>query len=205
MGENMDEYTVFKYVEFLMISLYLIFIFLSVQICFIWVDVDKLELNSKIYANDPILKNSIITVFFIGAFLIIHEFVEGTEQSYLLLELFELLGFICVVYFVYNWHMTLRSCAHKKKPACDFIQDACLNSILDIEPSTPFSGFHKKINIRLIFLPVIIVFILSIFIPMSTIYFAVIIGLLFVPPVVAIASTLLGGFLISKELNHRQL
>jgi hypothetical protein len=39
----------------------------------------------------------------------------------------------------------------------------------------------------------------------STIYFAVIFCLLFVPPVIAIASTLLGGFLISKELNNRQL
>jgi len=199
----MDEYTVYKYLEFLMISLYLIFIFLSVQICFVWVDVDKRELNSKIFANDSILKNSIITVFLIGAFLIIHEFVEGTEQSYLLFELFELLGFICVVYFVHNWYMTLRSCAHKKKPACDFIQDACINGT--VEPSTPFLGFSKKINFRLLVLPVIIGLILSIFIPVSTIYFAVIIGLLFVPPILALASTLLGGFLISKELNHRQL
>ncbi len=198
----MDEYTVYKYVEFLMISLYLIFIFLSVQICFVWVDVDKHELNSKISANDSILKNSIITIFFIGAFLIIHEFVEGTKQSYLLFELFELFGFICVVYFVYNWHMTLKSCAHKKKPACDFIQDACLNGTLYVEPSTPFLGVHKKINLKLLFVSGIIGVILIFFIPVSTIYFAAIIGVLFVPPILALASTLLGGFLISKELKY---
>lgn len=201
----MDGFTVYKYVEFLMISLYLIFIFLSVQICFIWVDVDKRELNSKISSKDSILKNSIITVFFIGAFLIIHEFVKGTEQPNLFFKLFELSGFICVVFFIYNWHMTLKSCAHKKKPACDFIQDACLSGIVDEESSTPFLGFRKKMNFRLLFLPVIIVLILSFFIPVSTIYFAAIIGLVFVPPILVIASTLLGGFLISKELNHRQI
>lgn len=149
----MDGFTVYKYVEFLMISLYLLFIFLSVQICFIWVDVDKRELNSKISSNDSILKNSIITVFFIGAFLIIQKFVEGTGQPNLFFKLFELSGVICVVFFIYSWHMTLKSCAHKKKPACDFIQDACLSGIVDVEPSTPFLGFRKKINFKLLFLP----------------------------------------------------
>lgn len=198
----MDEYTVYSYVEFLMISLYLIFIFLSVQICFIWVDVDKRELNSKISANESILKNSIITVFFIGTFLIIHEFVEGTKQSYLLFELLELLGFIFVVYFVYNWHITLKSCAHKKKPAFDFIQDACLSGTVEVEQSTPFLVYRKKIFFRLLIVSCITGIILIFFIPVSTIYFAAIIGLLFVPPIMALVSTLLGGFLISKELKY---
>jgi len=198
----MDEYIIYNYVEFLMISLYLIFIFLSVQICFVWVDVDKRELNSKISANDSILRNSIITVFFIGAFLIIHEFVEGTKQVYLLFELFELLGFICVVFFIYNWHITLKSCAHKKKPACDFIREACLNGLVNVEPSTPFLVFHKKTFFRLLFVSGITGAILIFFIPVSTIYFAAIIGLLFVPPIMALVSTLLGGFLISKELKY---
>ena len=101
--------------------------------------------------------------------------------------------------------MTLKSCAHKKKPACDFIQDACLSGIVDVEPSTPFLGFRKKINFKLLFLPVIIGVIISFFIPVSTIYFVAIIGLLFVPPILVLASTLLGGFLISKELNQRQI
>ena len=198
----MDEYTVYSYVEFLMISLYLIFLFLSVQICFIWFDVDKRELNSKISANESILKNSVITVFLIGAFLIIHEFVEGTRQSYLLFELFELFGFICVVNFVYNWHMTLKSCAHKKKPVCDLLQDACLSGTVEVEPSTTFLEYRKKINFRLLFVSGIIGAILIFFIPVSTMYFAATIGFLFVPPIMVLVSTLLGGFLISKELKY---
>lgn len=198
----MDEYTVYSYVEFLMISLYLMFIFLSVQICFVWFDVDKRELNSKISANNSILKNSIITVFFIGAFLIIHEFVEGTKQVYLFFELFELFGFICVVFFIYKWHITLKSCAHKKKTACDFIQDACLNGLVNVQPSAPFLVFHKKTVFRLLLVSGFTGVILIFFIPVSTIYFAAIIGLLFVPPIMAFVSTLLGGFLISKELKY---
>ncbi len=151
------------------------------------------------------MKNSIITVFFIGAFLIIQKFVEGTGQPNLFFKLFELSGVICVVFFIYNWHMTLKSCAHKKKPACDFIQDACLNGIVDVEPSTPFLGFRKKINFKLLFLLVIIGVIISFFIRVSTIYFVAIIGLLFVPQILVLASTLLGDFFISKELNHRQI
>ncbi|MDP3105759.1 MAG: hypothetical protein Q8M95_14260 [Candidatus Methanoperedens sp.] len=170
----MDEYTLYKYVEFLMISLYLIFIFLSVQMCLIWIDVDKHELNSKISANDSILKNSIITVFFIGAFLIIHKFVEGTEQPNLFFKIFELFGFICVVFFIYKWHMTLKSCAHKKKPASDFLHDACLSGIVDVEPSTPFPGFRKKMNFMLLFVSGIAGVLLVFFVPLSTIYFAII-------------------------------
>jgi len=199
----MYEYAVYKYIEILMISLYLMFVFLSVQLFFMWIDVDKNELRSKISANGSILKNSIITVFFIGTFLIIHKFIEGTKLSYLFFELFDLIGFISVVYFVYNWHLTLKECSHKKKSASDFILDACLSGKVKIKPNVPFLGESKRITLRPLIVLGILTVILALFLPISTIYFAIIIGLLFVPPALALASTMLGGFLITKELHLR--
>ena len=199
----MDEYTVYKYIEFLMVSLYLILVFLSIQIFLMWIDVDISQLRSKISANEPILKNSIITVFFIGTLLIINEFIEGTKQPYLFVELFDLMSFICVVYFVYNWHLTLKACSHKKKSASDFILDACLSGRVKIQPYNPFLGENKRTNLKLLIVFGVISVILALFLPVSTIYFAIIIGLLFVPPILALASTMLGGFLISKELYLR--
>lgn len=199
----MDEYTVYKYIEFIMVSLYLTFVFLSIQIFFIWMDVDKTELRSKISANESILKNSIITVFFIGTLLIINEFIERTKQPYLIIELFDLMSFVFVVFFVYNWHLTLKACSHKKKTASDFILDACLSGRVKIEPYIPFLGENKRITLKLLIALGLLSVILALFIPVSTIYFAIIIGLLFVPPILALASTMLGGFLISKELYLR--
>jgi len=197
----MDGYTVYKYIEFLMVSLYLILVFLSIQIFFMWIDVDKSELRSKISANESILKNSIITIFFIGTLLIINEFIEGTKQPYLIIELFDLMSFVFVVYFVYNWHLTLKACSHKKKPASDFILDACLSGRVKIH--SPFLGESKRTTLKLLIVMGILSVIFALFIPVSTIYFAIIIGLLFVPPILALASTMLGGFLISKELYLR--
>ncbi len=199
----MDEYSVYKYIEFLMISLYLIFVFLSVQIFFIWIDIDKSELRSKISENESIIRNSVITVFFIGAFLIIHEFVEGTKKSYLFFEIFELLGFLCVLFFIHKWHLTLKACAPKKKTPGDFLLDACMGHIIKVEHSAPGSGIYKMINLRLFFIISIISLLLALSVPVSTIYFAIIIGLVFIPPVLALMSTLVGGFLLSKELSAR--
>jgi len=197
----MDGYTVYKYIEFLMVSLYLILVFLSIQIFFMWIDVDISQLRSKISANEPILKNSIITVFFIGTLLIINEFIEGTKQPYLIIELFDLMSFVFVVYFVYNWHLTLKACSHKKKPASDFILDACLSGRVKIH--SPFLGESKRTTLKLLIALGILSVLLALFLPVSTIYFAIIIGLLFVPPILALTSTMLGGFLISKELYLR--
>ncbi len=199
----MDEYIVYKYIEFLMISLYLIFVFLSVQIFFIWIDVDKSELRSKISENGSILKNSVITVFFVGVFLIIHEFVEGTKQSYLFFEIFELSGFLCVLCFIHKWHLTLKGCSHKKKTPDEFLFDACMGNIIRVDPSDPGLWIHKMINLRLFSIICIIGLMLALSVPVSTIYFAIIIGLVFIPPTLALASTLLGGLLLSKELSAR--
>lgn len=196
----MDEYSIYKYIEFIMVSLYLMFFFLSIQIFFIWIDIDKNELRSKIFSNGSILKMSIVTVFFIGILLIIKEFIEGSNQTYLMVELFELLGFIFVVYFIYYWHLTLKSCSHKKKPASDFILDACMSGRVNNEPYGQFLGQTTRIFLNVIIAIGILRLMLALFIPITTIYFTLVIAMLFVPPILALASTILGGFLVSKEI-----
>jgi len=43
----MNEYTTYKYMEFFIISTYLIFIYLLIQIWFLWKDIEKNDLFSK--------------------------------------------------------------------------------------------------------------------------------------------------------------
>lgn len=196
----MDEYMIYEYTEFLMISLYLFFIFLSVQIFFIWVDVDKNELKKKISLNGSLLKTSIIAVFLIGVFFIVHELLDEMNGSYLLFELFELSGFLCVLLFVRKWYLALKSCSHKKKPASDFLHDACRSGVVEAGDLPSFLDFNRIMSLRGLTIICVISLILGVFVPVSTIYFIMIIGFLFVPPVLALVSTLLGGFLASKEL-----
>ncbi len=97
----MDGSTLYRFIEFTIFVLYLSIIFLSTQMWFIWIDVDKKKLKSRIVVNDSFLKNNIVIVFFIGVFFMIHEFLEGTglHNSYLYFEFFEMIGFFlhCII------------------------------------------------------------------------------------------------------------
>src|SRR5574337_952169 len=121
----MEGYIIYKYIEFIIFLIYLIMVFLSTQMRFIWMGVDKSKLQSKIFADASFLKLNIIIVLLVGIFFTMHEFIEETDirNSYLYFEFFELLGFICVVSFLYKWHSVLRTCAHKK-PVQDILLEA---------------------------------------------------------------------------------
>lgn len=112
----MDIFDIYKLMEFLIFSSYLIFIFLSIQIWLMWKDIDKNKLELKTFINESFFKKNCIYVFAFSIFFMIHEILEGagTPNSILYFEVFEMLGFICIVLFAYDWYNVLKTCASRK-------------------------------------------------------------------------------------------
>ncbi len=200
----MNESTLYRFIEFIIFVLYLSIIFLSTQIWFIWIDVDKKKLKSIIFVNDSFLKNNIVIVFSIGVFFMSHEFVEGTglHNSYLYFEFFELIGFFCIALFLYKWHSILKICANKK-PIEEYLPDACISHKVKAEWAYPICSTNRITKPVLLLALGSISLMLIFFVPISTICFALIIGLLFVPPTLALALTLIGTVVLSKGLSPR--
>jgi len=196
---------IYKYMEFIIISLYLIIIFLSTQLWLIWKDLDKNKLRSKLLSDVSIFRYDILIVFSIGVVLMLNELVKWTnlQNSYLYIEFFELLGFICVSLFVYRWHSALKTCVHKKPPYENLLE-ACIIHKVKVEPDPLFCRMTVTSKLILAGVFVFTGSVLALYVPISTIFFALVIGLLFIPPALALASTIIGAGIISRESCPRQ-
>ncbi len=111
-----NEYTIYKLIEFSLFALYLILIFLFVHIWFSWKDIDKKDLMLKSIVDESFFKKNCIYIFLFTFLPLVHEILEGTSipNINVLLEFFELLALIALVLFVYNWYNVLKTCATKK-------------------------------------------------------------------------------------------
>lgn len=113
---SLDQFTLYKFIEFLIFSLYLVFIFLSIQIWFLWKDVNKDEFKINAFINESFFKKNCIYVFSFSVFFMGHEILEGTSlpNAFIYFELLEMMGFGCIVLFAYDWYSALRLSVHKK-------------------------------------------------------------------------------------------
>ena len=113
----MNEYTLYKYMEFFIISAYLIFIYLLVQIWFLWKDIEKNDLFLKSLVQESFFRKNCLYVFLFSSFFIIHEFLEGLEipNTMVFFEFLEIIAIIILVLFAHNWYKTLKPFAKKKK------------------------------------------------------------------------------------------
>lgn len=195
----MNEYIIYKYLEFLIFAIYFIMIFLSIQIWLIWQNIDKNELRSRVFITDPFIKNNIIVVFLMSFFFIMHEFFEETKlsNSYLVFEFSELMGFILILYITYMWYSILKTCVIKQP-----INEILLNARLNHQKlEATFWTNDNKSKFILVFGLFFTTLGIALFVPVSSIIFSLIIGILFVPPAVVLVSTLIGASLVSRELN----
>lgn len=198
----MDEHSIYKCLEFVVFYLYLLIVFLSSQMYFIWMDVDKNKLKSKF--KESFLKNNIIIVFFVSTFFIFHELIEGINlrRSYLYFELFELLGFICLLLYIYNWYSTLKTCTCRK-PVEERLLEICNNNKIKAGADYSFCNMDT-IKKPVFFLVFGSVFVLpALFVPVSTIYFNLVLGLLFIPPILVMASIFIESPIISKGTGQK--
>ena len=113
----MNEYTLYKYMEFFIISAYLIFIYLLVQIWFLWKDIEKNDLFLKSLVQESFFRKNCLYVFLFSSFFIIHKFFEGFEiaNKMVFFEILEIIAIIILVLFAHNWYITLKPFAKKKK------------------------------------------------------------------------------------------
>lgn len=118
---NMNEYTIYKYMEFFIFSIYLIFIYLLVQIWFLWKDIEKTDLFLKSLAKESFFRKNCVYLFLFSSFFIMHEFFEGLNfgglkipNSILFFEFFEMIAIVTLFLFAYNWYIVLKPFAKKK-------------------------------------------------------------------------------------------
>lgn len=116
-GSTLNPYEIYKYIEFVIFICYLFFIVLIIQIWFLWNDLDKNKFKVNI-VSDSFFKRICIYVFFASIFFIIHEIIEGTSlpNAAVYFELFEMLAFISLVLFTYEWYIVLKLSAKRSLP-----------------------------------------------------------------------------------------
>jgi hypothetical protein len=117
----MNEYTVYKYMEFIIFSIYLIFIYLLVQIWFLWKDIEKTDLFLRSLAKESFFRKNCLYIFLFSSFFIIHEFFEGLNfegikipNSMVFFEFLEMMAIVTLLLFAYNWYIALKPFAKKK-------------------------------------------------------------------------------------------
>jgi len=117
----MNEYTVYKYMEFFIFSIYLIFIYLLIQIWFLWKDIEKNDLFLKSLAKESFFRKNCVYIFLFSSFFIIHEFFEGLNlkgsnilNSMVFFEFLEMMAIVTLLLFAYNWYIILKPFANNK-------------------------------------------------------------------------------------------
>ncbi len=112
----MDEYALYTAMEYVIFGSYLVFVFLSVQIWFLWKDMDKKDATFEHLVTDGTFKKSFFYVSALSLFFFMHEFLEGMGMQNIMLyfEMLEMLGFICLVLFAYEWYKILKICPCEK-------------------------------------------------------------------------------------------
>ena len=113
--KTLNLYIIYKIIEYTIFTSYLIFIFLSIQIWFLWKHVDKNKLMLKTFTDGSFFRKNSIYVFLFSIFFMIHEFLEGTTipNAALYFEFFEMLAFICLSLFAFEWHCMLKEFSNK--------------------------------------------------------------------------------------------
>ncbi|MBU3966229.1 MAG: hypothetical protein KKG76_02470 [Euryarchaeota archaeon] len=112
----MDEFNLYKFIEFIIFALYLTFIYLAIQIWLLWKDVNKDDFKINTIINESFFKKNCIYVFSFSIFFMGRQIFEGVSIDYarIYFILLEMLGFICIVLFAYDWYSVLRLSVNKK-------------------------------------------------------------------------------------------
>ncbi len=112
----MNEYTIYKYMEFFIFSIYLIFIYLLVQIWFLWRDIEKNDMFLKSLAEESFFRKNCVYVFSFSTFFMAHEFMEELNIHNLMIyfEFLEMMAIVTLLLFAHNWYIALKPFANKK-------------------------------------------------------------------------------------------
>ncbi len=119
LGSVIDDYTLFKIIQGIIIILILISIYIGIQITLTWKFLKKGEVGSdELISNKTSFYRIAIFIFIAGFFMLLHEFLEGLEEiapDTTTYEFFELLALLGLVLFMIEWYRILRNSKRKQK------------------------------------------------------------------------------------------
>ena len=117
LGSIIDDYSLYKIIEGMMILLSMIVIYLGIQIALAWKFIQKERAKSDtILSKTESFQRSSIYIFIAGFFIVIHELLEGFEKDapdFVTYELFELIAISGLVLFLYEWHKIFKNMKKK--------------------------------------------------------------------------------------------
>lgn len=118
LGSIIDDHTLFKIVEGIIIILILVAIYLGIQITLTWKFLKKDEADhDEIISNKGSFYRNTIFIFMAGFFMLIHEFLEGLGENAIdptTYKFFELMAFLGLVLFMNEWLKLLRTLRRKQ-------------------------------------------------------------------------------------------
>ncbi len=119
LGAIIDDYTLFKIIQGIIIILTLISVYLGIQITLTWKFLKKGELSmDELISNKGSFYRNTIFIFIAGFFMILHEFFEGFGENApdnTTYEFFELMAFLGLALFMFEWYRILRTSKRKQK------------------------------------------------------------------------------------------
>ncbi len=117
LGSIIDDYTLFKFIQALIIILSLFTVYLGIQIALTWKFLQKEELNTdEIISQKGSFIRSSIFIIITGFFMLSHELFEGSEDfapDSTTYEMFELIAFSGLVLFLNEWYKILNKVKKK--------------------------------------------------------------------------------------------
>lgn len=117
LGSIIDDFTLFKIIQALIIILSLFTVYLGIQIALTWKFLQKEELDTdEIISQKGSFLRSSIFIIITGFFMLSHEFFEGSEDfapDSTTYELFELIAFSGLVLFLFEWYKILNKVKKK--------------------------------------------------------------------------------------------
>ncbi len=118
LGSIIDDYTLFRIIQGIIIIFILVAVYLGIQITLTWNFLKKEEVGSdEIISNkDSFYKNTLF-IFIAGFFMLIHEFLEGLGENApdsTTYEFFEMMALLGLVLFMNEWRKILRKLKRKQ-------------------------------------------------------------------------------------------
>ncbi len=118
LGSVIDDYSLFRIIQAIIIMLILFAVYLAVQITLTWKFLKKGDDNSdEIISNKGSFLRNTIFIFIAGFFMLLHEFLEGfgenaDDTTY---EFFELMALLGLTLFMFEWNKILKNLKRKQK------------------------------------------------------------------------------------------
>jgi hypothetical protein len=118
LGNIIDDNTLVKIIEGIIIILILVAVYLGIQITLTWKFLKKDEVGQDdVISNKRSFYKNTIFIFIAGFFMLIHEFFQGLGENapdYTTYEFFEMIGLLGMVLFVNEWLKILRKLKKKQ-------------------------------------------------------------------------------------------